>query len=45
MELRALVEERKPNKFLGTKKCLDWLKNDLNATKVITVQDYKCTKN
>ena len=31
-------------KFLSSKELLDWLKIDLNATK-ITVQDYKCRKN
>ena len=41
----ALVGERKPNKFSGTKEHIDWLKIDLNAAKIITVQDYKCTKN
>ena len=32
-------------KFLGSKEHLKWLKIDLNAAKVITVQDYKHTKN
>ena len=32
-------------KLLGSKEHLDWLKIDLNAAKVITVQDYKHTKN
>ena len=45
MELGALVGERKPNKFSGSKERLDWLKIDLNAAKIITVQDYKRTKN
>ena len=45
MELGALVGERKPNKFSGTKERLDWLKIDLNAAKMITVQNYKRTKN
>ena len=36
--------ERKPNKFSGSRKHLDWLKIDLNAAKVITAQDYKHTK-
>ena len=31
-------------KNLGSKEHLDWLKIDLNGTKIITVQDYKCTK-
>ena len=31
-------------KFLGAKEHLDRLKIDLNATKIITVQNYKCTK-
>ena len=31
-------------KFLGYKYHLDWLKIDLNATKIITVQVYKRTK-
>ena len=45
MELGALVGERKPNKFSGSKERLDWLKIYLNAGKIITVQDYKHTKN
>ena len=45
MELGALVGERKPNKFSGSKERLDWLKIDLSAAKMITVQDYKYTKN
>ena len=36
---RALVR-----KFLGSKEHLDWLKIDLNAAEIITVQDYKRTK-
>ena len=32
-------------KFLGSKEHLDWLKIDLNAAKIITVHDNKCTKN
>ena len=32
-------------KFLGSKEYLAWLKTDLNVTEIITVQDYKCTKN
>ena len=32
-------------KFLSSKELLDWLKIDLNATKIITVQDYKRRKN
>ena len=32
-------------KVLGSKVPLDWLKIDSNATKIITVWDYKCTKN
>ena len=39
------MEERKPNKFSGSKERLDWLKIDLSAAKIITVQDYKYTKN
>ena len=31
--------------FLGPKEHIDWLKIDLNANEIITVQDYKCTKN
>ena len=31
--------------FRGSKDHLDWLKIDLNAAKIITVPDYKCTKN
>ena len=45
MELETLVGERKPNKFSGSKEHLDWLKIDLNVVKIITVQDYKLTKN
>ena len=30
--------------FLGSKEHLDWLKRDLNATEIITVQDYRHTK-
>ena len=29
----------------GSKDHLDWLKIDLNAAEIITVQDYKRTKN
>ena len=32
-------------KLSGSKEHLDWLKIDLNAAKIITIQDYKCTKN
>ena len=32
-------------KFLGSKEHLDWLKIDLNAVKIRTVQDYIRTKN
>ena len=31
--------------FLGSKEHLDWLPTDLNVAKIITVQEYKCTKN
>ena len=31
--------------FLGSKKHLDWLKIDLNAAKIITVQEYEGAKN
>ena len=31
-------------KSLGSKEHLDWLKIDLNATEIITVQDYKHKK-
>ena len=31
-------------KFLGSKEHLDWLKIDLDAAKISTVQDYKRTK-
>ena len=31
--------------ILGYKEHLDWLKIDLNAAKIITVQDYKHAKN
>ena len=30
--------------FSGSKEHLDWLKTDLHAAKIITVQDYKHTK-
>ena len=36
--------ERKPNKFSGSREHLDWLKIDLNAARIIAVQDSKCTK-
>ena len=32
-------------KFLGSKEQLDWLKIDLNAVEIRTVQDYLRTKN
>ena len=32
-------------KILGSKENLDWLKIDLNMTKIITAQDFKRTKN
>ena len=32
-------------KFLGSKEHLDWLKTDLNAVEIRTVQDYIHTKN
>ena len=32
-------------KFLGYKDHLDWLKIDLNVSKIVNIQDYKCTKN
>ena len=32
-------------KFAGTKKHLNWLKIDLNATEIITIQDYKHPQN
>ena len=44
-EQGALVGERKPNKFSGSKEHLGWLEIDLNAAKIITVQGYKRTKN
>ena len=31
-------------RFLGSREYLDWLKIDLDKTKLITVQNYKCTK-
>ena len=31
-------------KLLGPKGHLDWLIIDLNAAKIFTVSDYKCTK-
>ena len=30
--------------MLVSKEHLAWLKTDLNGTKIITAQDYKCTK-
>ena len=33
------------SKLLGSKEHQDWLKIDLNMGKIITAQDYKCTKN
>ena len=42
---RDFREQSPQRKILGPKKHLDWLKMDLIATKIITVQDYKCTKN
>ena len=32
-------------KFLDSKEYLDWLKTDLNAVEIRSVQDYICTKN
>ena len=32
-------------KKFGSKEHLDWLKIDLNAAEIITVQDYQCAKN
>ena len=32
-------------KFLGSKEYLNWLKIDLNAAKIITIQDYKHAQN
>ena len=32
-------------KSLDSKEYLDWLKTDLNAVEIRTVQDYICTKN
>ena len=40
-ELETLVGERKPNKFSGSKEHLDSLEIDLNAAKIVSVQDYK----
>ena len=31
----------RPKKIFGFKEHLDWFKIDLNAVKIITVQDYK----
>ena len=31
-------------RFLGSKEHLDWLKIDLNTTKIIAIQDYKHKK-
>ena len=32
-------------KFLGSKEHLNWLKIDLNAAEVISIQDYKLAQN
>ena len=32
-------------KFLGSKEHLNWLKIDLNAAEIITIQDYKHAQN
>ena len=32
-------------KFEGSREHLDWLKIDLNMAEIITIQDYKHTKN
>ena len=39
------VRRRSSLNFLGSKEHLDWLKIDLNKAKIITVQNYKRTKN
>ena len=36
--------QRALRKFLGSKEHLDWLKTDLNAAKIITIQDCKHIK-
>ena len=44
MKIIALrLSARVLRKLSGSKEHLDWLKIDLNAAKIITVQDYKCT--
>ena len=42
---RALGGGAPYSKYLGSKGHLVWLKIDLNATKIINVQNYKRTKN
>ena len=39
------TSEEPLRKFLGAKEHLNWVKIDLNATKIITIQDYKHTQN
>ena len=41
----ARAPQREFQGVLGSKEHLDWLKIDLNAAKIITVQDFKLTKN
>ena len=41
-DVRRWVSQRK---FLGSKRHVDLLKTDLNAVEIITVQNYKHTKN
>ena len=43
--LRRIKRGFRGRKFLDFIEHLDWLKTDLNAAKIITVQDYKHKKN
>ena len=44
VDLNQETPEGPLRKFLGFKEHLNWLKIDLNAAEIITIQDYKCTK-
>ena len=55
MRIDSIFKKRKTNvlrpqwgpvrKFLGSKEHLNWLKIDLNAAEIITIQDYKHAQN
>ena len=45
MELEGFWWQSPLREFLGSKEHLDWLKIELNATKIITLHDYKGAKN